>query len=159
MEAVKKYLVFTIDRESYAIPIAKVQEVIRFQPITPLHEASKFLKGVVNLRGRIIPVIDMRLKFGLKEEEYSDRTIFVIVEILGNNDISNVGLAVDAVHDVVDIADNAINKTPEIGFKFRSKYLYGIAQFDNRMLMLLNMDSILSTEEVIELGETLEKAE
>ncbi len=159
MNASKKYLVFTIDKESYAIPIAKVQEVIRYLPITQLHEASKFLKGVVNLRGRIIPIIDMRLKFGLEEKLYSDRTIFVIVEILGAKDINSLGLAVDAVNDVVDLEDGAINKTPEIGFKFRNKYLYGIAQVDARMIMILNLDAILSSEEVIEIGESLEKPE
>ncbi len=159
MSASKKYLVFTIDKESYAIPIAKVQEVIRYLPITQLHEASKFLKGVINLRGRIIPIIDMRLKFGLEEKPYSDRTIFVIVEILGAKDINSLGLAVDAVHDVVDLEDSSINKTPEIGFKFRNKYLYGIAQIDARMIMILNLDAILSSEEVIEIGESLEKPE
>jgi len=158
-ESAKKYLIFSVEKESYGILITKVQEVIRYMPITRLHEASKFLKGVVNLRGKIIPIIDMRLKFGLAEQPYSDRTVFIIVEILGTRDVSHVGLAVDGVRDVVDIPDTSINRTPEIGFKFKSKYLYGIVQLNDTMVMILNLDSILSTEEVVKLEEQLEKTE
>jgi len=150
-----KYLVFTIEKESYAIPIIKVQEVIRYTPITPLHETSRFLKGVINLRGRIIPIIDMRLKFNLAEKPYTDRTVFIIVEILGAREVSHIGMAVAAVQDVADIQEESINRTPEIGFKFKSKYLHGIVQLNGRMVMLLNLDTILSTEEVVELQEQL----
>ncbi len=154
-----KYLLFTIEKERYGIPIGKVQEVIRYTPITPLHETSQFLKGVINLRGRIIPVIDMRLKFNLPEKAYTDRTVFIIVEILGSREVSHIGIAVDAVQEVVDIPENLINRTPEIGFKFKSKYLQGIAQLNDRMVMILNLDAILSTEEVVELQQNLtEKA-
>ncbi|MFQ3620710.1 MAG: chemotaxis protein CheW [Spirochaetales bacterium] len=152
-EGTKKYLIFTIEKESYAIPISKVQEVIRYMPITRLHEASRFLKGVVNLRGKIIPIVDMRLKFGLPEKPYTDRTVFIIVEILGIRDVNHVGLAVDGVKDVVDIADAAVNRTPEIGFRFKSKYLYGIVQLQDSMVLILNLDSILTTEEVVEIKE------
>ncbi|AEJ20453.1 chemotaxis protein CheW [Gracilinema caldarium] len=150
-----KYLVFTIEKEFYAIPIVKVQEVIRFTPITPLHETSRFLKGVINLRGRIIPIIDMRLKFNLQEKPYTDRTVFIIVEILGPREVSHIGMAVDAVQDVADIQEEQINRTPEVGFKFKSKYLLGIVQLTGRMVMLLNLDAILSTEEVVEIQEHL----
>lgn len=152
-----KYLVFTIEKESYAIPIVKVQEVIRFTPITPLHETSRFLRGVINLRGRIIPVIDMRLKFNLTEKPYTDRTVFIIVEILGTQEVSHIGMAVDAVQDVADIPEESINRTPEIGFKFKSKYLQGIVQLSGRMVMILNLDVILSTEEVVDIQEQLAK--
>ncbi|HNV43718.1 MAG TPA: chemotaxis protein CheW [Exilispira sp.] len=151
-----KYLIFTIEEENYAVPINKVQEVIQFIPITPLHETNNYLKGVINLRGRIIPVIDMRLKFGLQEKQYDERTIFIIVEVIGTRDVHNIGLAVDKVQDVVEVGSDAIEKTPDIGFKSRNKYLYGIIQINNQMVMILNMDSILSTEDVIELKENVE---
>lgn len=151
-----KYLVFCIENEYYGISIIKVQEVIRFMPITSVHEASNFLKGVINLRGKIIPIIDMRLKFGLKEKEYNDRTVFIVVEIIGTKDVYHIGLAVDSVLDVVEIEESKIEKTPEIGFKFKSKYLYGITQYNNNMVMILNLDSILSTEEVIEIKENVQ---
>ncbi len=152
-----KYLLFTIEKEHYGIPITRVQEVIRHIPITPLHQTSQFLKGVINLRGKIIPIIDMRLKFGLLEKPYNDRTIFIIVEILGDREINSIGLAVDAVQDVADISESSINRTPEIGFKFKNNYLLGIVQINNIMIMLLNLDHILNTEDVVQLGEQVEE--
>lgn len=157
MENMKnKYLVFVVDDESYAIPLAKVQEVIRYVPITSLHETSSFLKGVINLRGKIIPVIDMRLKFDLVEQAYTDRTIFIIVEILSSTEAYLVGLIVDHVKDVIEIEESKIEKIPEVGFKFKSKYLYGIIQLGEEMVMILNLDTILTSEEVIELKEKVE---
>jgi len=156
-ENLNKYLMFTVENEYYAIPIAKVQEIIRYTPITPLHEASSFLRGVINLRGRIIPIVDMRLKFGLPEKEYDERTVFIIVEVLGATDIYHVGMAVDNVHDVVEIAEDKIEKTPEVGFKFKSKYLYGIVQLGERMVLILNLDGILTNEEVVEMSGQGEK--
>ncbi len=153
-----KYLIFVVEDEYYAVPISKVQEVIQFIPITPLHETSNFLKGVINLRGRIIPVIDMRLKFGLPEREYTERTIFIIVEVVGGKDIYHLGLIVDNVQDVVEIDQEKVEKTPEVGFKFKSKYLYGIIQLNNRMVMILNLESILTTDEVVEIKENIQSA-
>jgi|GEM_PF-6956332 len=98
----------------------------------------------------------MRLKFGLQEKQYDERTIFIIVEVIGTRDVHNIGLAVDKVQDVVEVGSDAIEKTPDIGFKSRNKYLYGIIQINNQMVMILNMDSILSTEDVIELKENVE---
>jgi purine-binding chemotaxis protein CheW len=156
-EEKNKYLLFTIEKEHYGIPITRVQEVIRHIPITPLHQTSQFLKGVINLRGKIIPIIDMRLKFGLPEKPYNDRTVFIIVEILGGREINSIGLAVDAVQDVADILESSINRTPEIGFKFKSNYLFGIVQINNTMIMLLNLDHILNTEDVVQLSEQVEE--
>jgi purine-binding chemotaxis protein CheW len=154
--SVNKYLIFKLAEEKYAIPITKVQEVISYVPITSLHEASEFLKGVINLRGRIIPIIDLRLKFGLSAKEYTERTIFIIVDIVTEKDVYHVGLVVDSVHDVVEIAEDKIEKTPEVGFKFKSKYLQGIIQIDDAMIMILNLDTILATEDVVEIANKVE---
>jgi len=151
--ASNKYTIFALENEYYAIPISKIQEIISFTPITPLHDVSNFLKGVINLRGRIIPVIDMRLKFGLPEKPYTDRTIFIIVEILTGESSSHIGLIVDSIKEVVEINDEKIEKTTEIGFKFfKGKYLQGIIQINNNMIMILNLENILSTEEIIEIN-------
>ena len=99
----------------------------------------------------------MRLKFNLTEKPYTDRTVFIIVEILGTQEVSHIGMAVDAVQDVADIPEESINRTPEIGFKFKSKYLQGIVQLSGRMVMILNLDVILSTEEVVDIQEQLAK--
>ena len=148
-----KYLIFTINNEDYGIPISKVREVIRYVNITPIHEASKFLKGVINLRGKIIPIMDMRAKFGINFKEYNDRTIFIIVDVSGAKDNINIGIAVDSVHDVIDMNETDIEKAPDIGLKLKSQYLYGIAKINEKMLMILNMDKILTSEEVVEVKE------
>jgi len=153
--AVGKYTVFTLDNERYAVPISKVQEVIRFTPITPLHDVNPFLKGVINLRGKIIPVIDMRLKFGLPEKPYNDRTVFIIVEFFSGEELYHTGLIVDGVKEVVEIDEDKIEKTPEVGFKFKTKYLNGIIQIGGEMVMILNLDNILTTEEVVELEQKM----
>jgi purine-binding chemotaxis protein CheW len=147
-----KYLVFSVAQEHYGIPITKVREVIRHEHITPVHEASEYLKGVINLRGKIIPVIDMRAKFGMEELEYNDRTVFIIVDVAGAKDMYNFGVAVDEVHDVANIPDTDIERTPDVGLKLKSNYLLGIAKVGQKMLMILNIDRILTTDEIVDLS-------
>lgn len=151
---VTKYLVFGISEERYGIPVTKVREVIRHERITPVHEASEFLKGVINLRGKIIPIIDMRAKFGMAEQEYTDRTVFIIVDVQGAKELFQFGIAVDGVHEVVDLDESAHENLPEMGFRMRSAYLLSIAKVGDQMLMLLDMDKILQSQEVVELQAT-----
>lgn len=151
-----KYLIFSVSNEYYAVPISKVQEVIQFIPITSLHNTNNYLKGVINLRGRIIPIVDMRLKFGLEEIAYNERTIFIITEIIGVSQSNSVGLAVDKVIEVMEVEDSQLSKTPDIGFKSKNKYLHGIFQKDEKMIMVLNIDNILAVSEVIEINEQIQ---
>lgn len=146
-----KYLIFSVSTEFYAIPIIIVREIIRYEKITVLRDSLEFLKGVINLRGKIIPVIDMRVKFGMEQKEYDDRTVFIIIDINGQSEVFNIGIAVDRVSEVVDIGQNEIEKSPEIGFKMKSQYLDGIAKVGNDVIMLINIEKILSNEEVIQL--------
>jgi len=150
-DVVSKYLVFSIADERYGIPIAKVREVIRHEKITPVHEASAFLKGVINLRGKIIPVLDMRAKLGMPEREYTDRTVFVIVEVAGIKELFSFGMAVDAVHEVLAIGGEQIESLPDVGFRLKGAYLLGIAKDERGMLMLLDIDRVLQTEEIVDL--------
>ena len=149
---INKYLVFSIAQEKYGIPITKVREVIRHELISPVHNASTYLKGVINLRGKIIPIIDMRLKFGMEELSYNDRTIFIIVDVEGEKEIFNFGIAVDSVHDVANISDDEIEKLPDVGFKTKSAYLQGIAKVAAAMVMVLNIDRILNTTEIVDIA-------
>lgn len=146
-----KYLVFGISEERYGIPVTKVREVIRHERITPVHEASEFLKGVINLRGKIIPIIDMRAKFGMTELDYTDRTVFIIVDVIGSKEPFQFGIAVDAVHEVVDLDEGDHETLPDMGFRLRSSYLLSIAKVGTQMLMLLDIDKILQTQEVVDL--------
>lgn len=154
---VNKYLIFNINNEDYAIPISKVRTVIRYVKITPIHESSEFIMGVINLRGKIIPIVNMRKKFGLSEKSFNDRTVFIIVDILGAKEVYNIGITVDAVQDVRDISTEDMERTPDIGLRLKSQYLEGIAKVDDRMIMILNMDRILTSEEVVRLqGSSME---
>ena len=149
---VSKYLVFSIAEEKYGVPITKVREVIRHELISPVHNASTYLKGVINLRGKIIPIIDMRLKFGISELSYNDRTVFIIVDVNGEKEVYNFGVAVDSVHDVANILDSDIEKLPDVGFKTTSAYLQGIAKVGTLMVMILNIDRILNSSEIVDIS-------
>jgi len=149
---INKYLVFSIGEERYGVPITKVREVIRHERISPVHNASSYLKGVINLRGKIIPIIDMRLKFGIEERDYNDRTVFIIVDVHGEKEVYNFGVAVDSVHDVANILDSDIEKLPDVGFKAKSTYLQGIAKVGALMVMILNIDRILNSADVVDIS-------
>jgi purine-binding chemotaxis protein CheW len=151
MADINKYLVFSIGEERYGVPITKVREVIRHEVISPVHNASTYLKGVINLRGKIIPIIDMRLKFGMQELTYNDRTVFIIVDVNGEKEVYNFGIAVDSVHDVANIPDSEVEKLPDVGFKAKSSYLQGIAKVGTLMVMILNIDRILTSDEIVDL--------
>lgn len=152
MEEIKnKYLIFGLDQDIFGIPLSVVSEVISYQPITPIYESSNYLKGVINLRGKIIPIIDLRLKFHLPEKEYTERTIFIIVNIEYQNQQSLLGLVVDLVKDVITIDDKDLQQPTEVGFKFKSKYLYGLIQYQEQIVIILDINKILTTEEVIEI--------
>ncbi len=153
MSEIDKYLIFSILSEYYGIPIIKVREIIRHEKITPVRKTLEYIKGVINLRGKIIPVLDLRNKFGLPEVEYDDKTVFVIVDISGKMGFYNLGLAVDAVHEVVDIAKDNLEDTPRLGLKMKSHYLLGIARMKDEMTMILNLDTIVSADEIISLTE------
>lgn len=149
-----KYLLFTVSNEIYAIPIIAVREIIRFEKLTIVRDSQSYLKGVINLRGKIIPVIDMRIKFGMSEQEYGDRTVFIIVDINGEKETYNIGIAVDNVMEVVDVEDTGIEKAPEVGLKLKGNYLAGIAKINNDIVMILNMDKVINTDEIIQLENT-----
>ncbi|MFN3603121.1 MAG: chemotaxis protein CheW [Leptonema sp. (in: bacteria)] len=152
-EMKNKYLVFQLENDSFGISLSAVNEVISFMPITPLYEVSNYLVGVINLRGKIIPILDLRLKFHLPKKEYTERTIFIIVNIEYQGYSSLLGLAVDMVKDVITIEDKDLQQPPEVGFKFKSKYLLGIVQFQEEIITILDINQILTTEEIIEIQE------
>jgi purine-binding chemotaxis protein CheW len=154
MESINKYLIFSIMTEYYAIPIINVKEIIRYEQITPIRDSQKYLKGVINLRGKIIPIVDMRLKLGIEENEFNDRTIIIIVDINGEKDIFSIGITVDSVHEVIDIPDSNIEEAPKVGLKLKSQYIQGIAKIRDNMAMIFNIDKILLAEEIEQIEKT-----
>ena len=141
-----KFLTFKLGEESYGIAVLKIREIIRMQKITPVPQMPKYVKGVINLRGKVFPVIDMRLKFGLGEETVTERTCIVVVQIPGrDNTPTSVGLIVDAVEEVVTIGEDEVEETPDIA-QFDSEYILGIAKIKGEVTTLLDIDSVILDE-------------
>jgi purine-binding chemotaxis protein CheW len=149
-----KYLTFTLDDETYGIGILKVKEIIGMLPVTSVPRTPDFVKGVINLRGKVIPVTDLRLKFGMDAMAYTDRTCIIVVEIDTNDATVLIGIVVDAVSEVLNIKEEEIEKTPDFGTRLNTEYILGMAKMGGGVKILLDIDRILSTGEI----ETLKTA-
>jgi purine-binding chemotaxis protein CheW len=148
-----KYLTFTLDKEEYGIGILKVKEIIGMMAITPVPRTPEFVKGVINLRGKVIPVMDLRLKFDMGAIPYTDRTCIIVVEIDSENETVLIGIVVDAVSEVLNIQKEEIEDTPAFGTTLNTDYILGLAKTNGGVKILLNIDKVLSTGEL----EVLEK--
>lgn len=137
-------VVFRLDKEEYGLPITKVQEINRLVPITKLPQTPSFMEGIINLRGRIIPVIDLRKRFSLAAAAYEEETRIIIVEV----NSQTVGIIVDAVTEVVRLSANSIEPPPP-SFILDAQYIEGVGKLDDRLLILLNIDRILTDQETI----------
>jgi len=151
-----KYLTFSLNEEEYGIGILKVKEIIGMMPITSVPRTPKFVKGVINLRGKVIPVIDLRLKFTMESIPYSDRTCIIVVEIESESDTVLIGIVVDAVSEVLNIKESDIEETPTFGTSLNTDYILGMAKMEGGVKILLDIDKVLNTEEIKDL-ETIEK--
>ncbi|MCF8128258.1 MAG: chemotaxis protein CheW [Deltaproteobacteria bacterium] len=147
-----KYLTFTLAEEEYGIGILKIKEIIGMMPITSVPRTPEFVKGVINLRGKVIPVIDLRLRFGMEELEYTERTCIIVVEIEGQTGIISIGIVVDAVSEVLNIKNEDIEDTPAFGAKLDTQYILGMAKMEGGVKILLDIDQVLNTEELSALG-------
>lgn len=139
-------VIFRLGKEEYGLPITKVQEINRLVPITKLPQTPSFMEGVINLRGRIIPVIDLRKRFGLQVTEHGEDTRIIIVEVNGQT----VGIIVDAVNEVVRMPGSSVEPPPPV-FILDAKYIYGVGKLEDRLLILLDIDNILTSQEEIAL--------
>jgi purine-binding chemotaxis protein CheW len=141
-----KYLTVSLDNESYAIAVLKVREIIRLQKITPVPQMPEFVKGVINLRGRVIPIVDLRVKFGLKAE-VADRTCIVVVQVaLPSRQNVQMGLVVDSVEEVVTLDGKEIEPTPEFGTRVDTSYLLGMAKIKGQVKTLLDIDRVVAPD-------------
>jgi len=143
-----KYLTFQLAEEGYGIGILKVREIIGMLPVTPVPQTPMFLKGVINLRGQVIPVVDLRLKFGLMEEEYTERTSIIVVEVKGLANNIPIGIVVDTVSEVLNIQAQEIEPAPTFGASINTGFILGMAKTEGGVKILLNIDQVLSAEEL-----------
>lgn len=143
-----KVIVFALNHEEYGIEVDKVQTIERLSPITRVPKTPAFIKGVINLRGAVVPVIDLRGRFNLEETELNENSRIIVVAV---NDIE-VGFIVDSANDVIDIDTDQIDSPPEIVGGIRAKYLHGIAKLgEGRLLIMLNLNEVLNKQEIIQL--------
>lgn len=149
MEKEGKYLTFSLAGEEYGIGILKIKEIIGMMPITTVPQTPAFVKGVINLRGKVIPVIDLRLRFHMNAIEYSERTCIIVVEITGVSGMMiQIGIVVDAVSEVLNIRGADIEETPTFGTKLNTEYILGMAKVEGGVKILLDIDRVLSAEEI-----------
>ncbi len=142
-----KVIVFRLKDEEYGVEVNQVKSIEKLEHITRVPRTPKFVKGVINLRGVVTPIIDLRSRFGLEEAAYTESTRIIIVAV-GELE---VGLIVDAANDVIDISVNAIEPPPEVVGGVEAAYLRGVAKLEKRLLILLNLDKVLNTEEMKQL--------
>ncbi len=135
---------FTLGEEEYGIDIQRVQELRGYDAVTRIANAPHYIKGVVNLRGIIVPVIDMRIKFNLGTPTYDSFTVVIVLNIRGRV----VGMVVDSVSDVITLAPGQIKPAPEMGAAFDTDYLIGLGTLDDRMLILVDIDKLMSSDEM-----------
>ena len=143
-----KYLTFTLSDESYGIGILKVKEIIGMMPITSVPKTPGFVKGVINLRGKVIPIIDLRLKFDMESKDYTERTCIIVVEIEGDEETVLIGIVVDSVSEVLNITVDQIENAPEFGTQLNTDYILGLAKTDDGVKILLNIDKVLSQVQI-----------
>ena len=149
-----KYLTFTLAEEEYGIGILKIKEIVGMLPITSVPQTPAFVKGVLNLRGKVIPVIDLRLRFGMGEIEYTERTCIIVVEIESQTGMVMIGIVVDSVSEVLNIKGDDIEDTPTFGTKLNTEYILGMAKMEGGVKILLDINQVLSGEEIAVLEKT-----
>lgn len=147
--AIGKYLIFDLAGEEFGIQILKVREIIGLQDITHIPHTPHCVKGVINLRGKVIPVVDLRLKFGLEEAAYNDRTCIIVVGVLGTNGTVLTGVVVDSVSEVLNISATEIEQSPDFGEKSDVAYLLGMAKVKGKVKILLDIDEVMATHAVL----------
>lgn len=148
-----KYLTFTLADEEYGIGILRIKEIIGMMPITTIPQTPEFVKGVINLRGKVIPVVDLRLRFGMGSIDYTERTCIIVVEIDAQAGTVMIGIVVDAVSEVLNIKAEDIEETPTFGTKLNTEYILGMAKMEGAVKILLDIGRVLTGEEIAVLEE------
>lgn len=152
-----KYLTFELDSEEYGLEILKVKEIIGIMDITTVPQTPPYVKGVINLRGKVIPVIDLRLKFKMKPLEYNERTCIIVVNIAGKSGSKiMIGIVVDSVSEVLNVREDDIEDAPAFGTSLDTEYILGMAKVEGGVKILLNIDKVLSAEEIVALDKASE---
>jgi purine-binding chemotaxis protein CheW len=153
-----QYLTFVVAGEEYAIPILRVREILAYIPLTRVPRAPKFVAGVMNLRGSVVPVVDLRVKLGLAQTEITPRTCIVIVEVEGEQGATTMALLTEEVKEVIELADEEIEPAPAFGTRIDLSFLFGMGDMGDHFALILNADKVLTTLELIAASQAVAEA-
>ncbi len=151
-----KYLTFQLANEEFGIRVLKVREIMGLQEITAVPQTPAHIKGVINLRGKVIPVIDLRLKFSLSAAEYTQRTCIIVTQVQGESGTLLMGIVVDGVSEVLNLTAAEIEDTPDFGENVDGRYLLGMAKVKGKVKILLDIDRVLSAQELHNLNSIMQ---
>ncbi len=144
-----KYLTFQLADEEYGLPVLKVREIIKSMDVTSVPQVPSHVKGVINLRGKVIPIVDLRIKFGLPSQEPTERTCIIVAEIEVDQRKVMLGTVVDCVSEVLNIAAEEIEPTPDFGQRLATDYMHGVAKIKGKVKLLLDLDRVLAADTVV----------
>jgi len=145
-ELAGKYLTFALGSEEYGLPVLKVREIIKVMDITQVPQVPGHVRGVINLRGKVIPVIDLRLKFGFPQQDYTERTCIIVVDVALSGVNVMMGIVVDSVSEVLNVASAEIDQAPEFGDQVTTDYVLGLAKVKGTVKILLALDRVLGAD-------------
>lgn len=148
---INSYLTFKLGDEEFAAHVGKVLNILEMTKITQVPKAPEYLKGVINLRGAVLPVIDARIKFGMPETEYTTNTCIIVLDVDLDGDSIHVGAIVDSVQAVLEIDNNQIMPLPTLGSRYKTEFIIGMAKIDEKFIIILNMDAVFSIDEITSL--------
>ena len=149
----QQYICFSLNKEEYCMDILKVQEIKGWSDVREIPNTPSYVKGVMNLRNIVVPIIDLRVKFGNLNVDYGATTVVIIVSVVENSRNHSVGIVVDSVSDVLDLLPDQINKAPNLGMSIDTRYIRGMVEVNKEMVMVIDMDKLLDMEELINLSE------
>jgi purine-binding chemotaxis protein CheW len=153
------YLSFNLGEEQFAANVGKVLNILEMTKITEVPKAPDYMKGVINLRGTVLPVVDTRIKFGMTATEYTTNTCIIVMEVQMEGEQVQVGALVDSVQAVLEIDTDDIQPPPSIGSKFKSEFIEGMAKIDDKFIMILNMEKVFSSEDIVTIKEKTDEGE
>lgn len=145
-ELAGKYLTFMLGDEEYGLPVLKVREIIKVMEITQVPQVPAYVRGVINLRGKVIPVIDLRLRFGLPQKSYTERTCIIVVEVAMSGQHAMMGMVVDSVSEVLNVMSGEIDRAPDFGDRVTTDYILGLAKVKGTVKILLALDRVLDAD-------------
>jgi purine-binding chemotaxis protein CheW len=143
-----QFLTFKLGNEIYGLDITKVREVLDFTTVTKVPRTPEFMRGVINLRGSVVPVVDLRRKFGMSLTEKTVNTCIIIAEVMVDNDTTVLGVLADSVQEVIDLDQGSISPAPKIGTRLKTEFIKGMGKRDERLIIILDVDKVFSSDEL-----------